>query len=182
MADAQSREVPMQRVADVVAGKFCYTVMASSAVTFAFWALAGALDYLRIDAVCSSKIQQSQACGCGGFFRCASQSKGMSLLLRLLPEQCISRTTLRSMLQQASRASYHQSTSDLYELCRHASLPRGRHSSRQPRSQPAGSQAGGGRAGGCLPLRSGPGSTHGCAGGQLSGRKAGPAAAWWRCA
>ena len=42
VAEAQSREVPLQRVADTVAGKFCYTVMASSAVTFAFWALAGA--------------------------------------------------------------------------------------------------------------------------------------------
>ena len=41
MADAQSREVPLQRIADTVAGKFCYTVMASSAITFAFWALAG---------------------------------------------------------------------------------------------------------------------------------------------
>ena len=32
----------MQRLADAVAGRFCYTVMAASAATFAFWTLAGA--------------------------------------------------------------------------------------------------------------------------------------------
>lgn len=32
----------MQRLADVVAGKFCYGVMAASGATFAFWSLAGA--------------------------------------------------------------------------------------------------------------------------------------------
>ena len=48
MAEAQSREVPLQRVADTVAGKFCYTVMASSAVTFAFWALAGRQHMIAI--------------------------------------------------------------------------------------------------------------------------------------
>ena len=42
MADAQSREAPVQRLADVVAGRFCYGVMAASSATFAFWSLAGA--------------------------------------------------------------------------------------------------------------------------------------------
>lgn len=42
VADAQSREAPVQRLADVVAGKFCYGVMAASAATFGFWSLAGA--------------------------------------------------------------------------------------------------------------------------------------------
>ncbi|KAF6265672.1 heavy metal translocatin [Scenedesmus sp. NREL 46B-D3] len=37
VAAAQSREAPVQRVADAVAGKFCYGVMAASAATFAFW-------------------------------------------------------------------------------------------------------------------------------------------------
>lgn len=32
----------MQRLADVVAGRFCYGVMAASAATFGFWSLAGA--------------------------------------------------------------------------------------------------------------------------------------------
>ena len=32
----------MQRLADVVAGRFCYSVMAASSATFAFWSLAGA--------------------------------------------------------------------------------------------------------------------------------------------
>lgn len=41
MADAQSREAPVQRLADVVAGRFCYGVMAASSATFAFWSLAG---------------------------------------------------------------------------------------------------------------------------------------------
>lgn len=41
VADAQAREAPVQRLADAVAGKFCYSVMAASAATFAFWSLAG---------------------------------------------------------------------------------------------------------------------------------------------
>lgn len=40
---AQAREAPVQRLADLVAGRFCYSVMAASAATFAFWALLGAL-------------------------------------------------------------------------------------------------------------------------------------------
>eukprot|EP00775_Hariotina_reticulata_P002843 gene2843-3136_t len=42
VAAAQSREAPVQRVADAVAGKFCYGVMAASAATFAFWQTLGA--------------------------------------------------------------------------------------------------------------------------------------------
>lgn len=42
VADAQAREAPVQRLADVVAGRFCYGVMAASAATFGFWSLAGA--------------------------------------------------------------------------------------------------------------------------------------------
>lgn len=41
VAEAQSREVPLQRVADTVAGRFCYGVMATAAATFAFWSLLG---------------------------------------------------------------------------------------------------------------------------------------------
>ena len=41
VAEAQSREAPVQRLADWVAGKFCYTVMAASAATFAFWSTLG---------------------------------------------------------------------------------------------------------------------------------------------
>lgn len=37
----QSREAPVQRLADSVAGRFCYTVMAASATTFGFWYLLG---------------------------------------------------------------------------------------------------------------------------------------------
>lgn len=41
MAAAQSREAPVQRLADAVAGRFCYGVMAASALTFAFWQTLG---------------------------------------------------------------------------------------------------------------------------------------------
>ncbi|GBG61359.1 hypothetical protein CBR_g20392 [Chara braunii] len=40
--DAQTREAPVQRLADMIAGKFCYGVMAASAATFAFWQCFGA--------------------------------------------------------------------------------------------------------------------------------------------
>lgn len=42
VSDAQASEAPIQRLADSVSGVFCYTVMAASAATFAFWSLAGA--------------------------------------------------------------------------------------------------------------------------------------------
>jgi Cu2+-exporting ATPase len=40
--DAQARPAPVQRLADEVAGTFCYGVMAASAATFTFWRIAGA--------------------------------------------------------------------------------------------------------------------------------------------
>lgn len=40
--EAQSREAPVQRLADRIAGVFCYSIMAASATTFAFWAGPGA--------------------------------------------------------------------------------------------------------------------------------------------
>jgi Cu2+-exporting ATPase len=40
--DAQARPAPVQRLADEVAGTFCYGVMAASAATFTFWRVAGA--------------------------------------------------------------------------------------------------------------------------------------------
>ncbi|KAH9533788.1 hypothetical protein CY35_18G070500 [Sphagnum magellanicum] len=39
--DAQTREAPVQRLADKVAGQFCYGVMALSCATFAFWTTLG---------------------------------------------------------------------------------------------------------------------------------------------
>ncbi|KAG0607893.1 hypothetical protein M758_8G062900 [Ceratodon purpureus] len=39
--DAQTREAPVQRLADTVAGRFCYGVMALSGATFAFWTTLG---------------------------------------------------------------------------------------------------------------------------------------------
>jgi P-type Cu+ transporter len=41
VAEAQSREAPVQRIADAVAGRFCYGVMAASTATFSFWYLVG---------------------------------------------------------------------------------------------------------------------------------------------
>ncbi len=40
----------MQQLADVVAGRFCYSVMAASAATFAFWSLLGAGPASRLAA------------------------------------------------------------------------------------------------------------------------------------
>ena len=37
VSEAQSREAPVQRLADTVAGRFCYGVMTASALTLAFW-------------------------------------------------------------------------------------------------------------------------------------------------
>ena len=54
VAEAQAREAPVQRLADAVAGKFCYSVMAASAATFAFWSLAGQL--------CSTLLQMPAQC------------------------------------------------------------------------------------------------------------------------
>eukprot|EP00967_Tisochrysis_lutea_P103190 scaffold155672_cov27-Tisochrysis_lutea.AAC.1 len=39
--EAQINEAPVQRLADAVAGRFCYGVMTASAATFAFWSLFG---------------------------------------------------------------------------------------------------------------------------------------------
>ena len=41
VSEAQSREAPVQRLADAVAGRFCYGVMAASAATFAFLSTLG---------------------------------------------------------------------------------------------------------------------------------------------
>jgi len=44
VTEAQSREAPVQRLADTVAGWFCYGVMTASAGTFAFWCTLGKLQ------------------------------------------------------------------------------------------------------------------------------------------
>lgn len=41
VAEAQSREAPVQRLADKVAGWFCYGVMTASLATFGFWNFLG---------------------------------------------------------------------------------------------------------------------------------------------
>ncbi|GIM14915.1 hypothetical protein Vretimale_17774, partial [Volvox reticuliferus] len=41
VSDAQAREAPVQRLADTVAGRFCYGVMTAAAATFLFWLTAG---------------------------------------------------------------------------------------------------------------------------------------------
>lgn len=43
VADAQAKGAPVQRLADSVAGRFCYGVMAASALALAFWSTAGPL-------------------------------------------------------------------------------------------------------------------------------------------
>jgi cation transport ATPase len=46
----------VQRVADAVAGKFCYGVMAASAATFAFWQTLGGLAGLSASYVCHVQV------------------------------------------------------------------------------------------------------------------------------
>ncbi|MEW5309919.1 MAG: hypothetical protein WDW38_001761 [Sanguina aurantia] len=65
---AQARTAPIQRLADSVAGKFAYGVMALSAATFAFWALAGAAAFPQV-------LAGATAAGTGG--------KAATLLLSL---------------------------------------------------------------------------------------------------
>ncbi|KXZ53854.1 hypothetical protein GPECTOR_6g772 [Gonium pectorale] len=48
VSDAQAREAPVQRLADAVAGRFCFGVMAAAAATFAFWATAGPTLFPRV--------------------------------------------------------------------------------------------------------------------------------------
>ncbi len=43
--EAQGNEAPVQRLADAVAGRFCYGVMAASLATFAFWSLFGVIAF-----------------------------------------------------------------------------------------------------------------------------------------
>ena len=59
VADAQSREVPLQRVADIVAGRFCYGVMATAALTFGFWSLLGVLPSADLS---NGRVRHSVAC------------------------------------------------------------------------------------------------------------------------
>jgi P-type Cu+ transporter len=46
---AQARAAPVQRLADQVAGRFAYGVMAASASTLAFWSLAGPRLFPQVD-------------------------------------------------------------------------------------------------------------------------------------
>ncbi|KAG7672560.1 putative Copper-transporting ATPase PAA2, chloroplastic [Nannochloris sp. 'desiccata'] len=62
VTEAQSREAPVQRLADVVAGYFCYSVMSLSAATFLFWYTTGnawypqALDAVDVDGASASLL------------------------------------------------------------------------------------------------------------------------------
>ncbi len=62
VTEAQSREAPVQRLADVVAGYFCYSVMSLSAATFIFWYTTGsawypqALDAVDVDGASASLL------------------------------------------------------------------------------------------------------------------------------
>ena len=46
--EAQSHEAPIQRISDVIAGKFCYSVMTISAATFAFWFTLGPYAFPQV--------------------------------------------------------------------------------------------------------------------------------------
>jgi Cu2+-exporting ATPase len=65
---AQARTAPIQRLADSVAGRFAYGVMALSAATFAFWSTAGARLFPQVVAAAgaagSSGAAAAGACCC----------------------------------------------------------------------------------------------------------------------
>jgi len=83
VADAQSREAPVQRLADKVAGWFCYGVMSASAATFGFWSLIGtkwfpsALDALEPSASASSMAMMDMQYG--GYGEAMMQSAGAAI-------------------------------------------------------------------------------------------------------
>jgi cation transport ATPase len=66
VAAAQAREAPVQRVADAVAGKFCYGVMAASAATFTFWQVLGKFGQvpaaLKVQQLFCSSAMSIKAC------------------------------------------------------------------------------------------------------------------------
>lgn len=57
--DAQSREAPVQRLADKVAGWFCYTVMSASISAFAFWSVFGEKHERVFIARCCCQLNNS---------------------------------------------------------------------------------------------------------------------------
>ena len=83
VADAQSREAPVQRLADRVAGWFCYGVMSASAATFGFWSMIGtkwfpsALDALEPSASVSSMAMMDMQYG--GYGEAMMQSAGAAI-------------------------------------------------------------------------------------------------------
>jgi len=58
---AQARSAPVQRLADAVAGKFTYGVMAAAAATFLFWATAGPRLFPQVVAKAASSASSSSA-------------------------------------------------------------------------------------------------------------------------
>jgi Cu2+-exporting ATPase len=59
---AQARAAPVQRLADEVAGRFAVGVLALSAATFAFWALAGPRLFPQVRAPCPCWSSASLCC------------------------------------------------------------------------------------------------------------------------
>ena len=64
VAAAQAREAPVQRLADTIAGRFCYTVIGASAATFAFWSLAGAVPFTEPLLILSRRAASTFLCAC----------------------------------------------------------------------------------------------------------------------
>ncbi|GFH08130.1 uncharacterized protein HaLaN_03045, partial [Haematococcus lacustris] len=57
-----ARTAPIQRLADSVAGRFAYGVMALSAATFLFWATAGTKLFPQVLLSAAGKIAGCGAC------------------------------------------------------------------------------------------------------------------------
>lgn len=79
---AQSRKAPIQRLADQVAGRFCYGVLALAAVTLLFWWLWGAHFWPTVLAT------SSQAHGHGGISMGTPLGLGLQLAIAVLVVAC----------------------------------------------------------------------------------------------
>ena len=80
---AQSRKAPIQRLADQVAGRFCYGVLALAVVTLLFWWLWGAHLW---PTVLTTSIQQAH--GHGDISRSTSLGLGLQLAIAVLVVAC----------------------------------------------------------------------------------------------
>lgn len=122
VAAAQAREAPVQRVADAVAGKFCYGVMAASAATFTFWQTLGALWVAWWCVVCHTAVGAAVWCAWSAVNIVGRLPRGLSvgcvcwclalfpLSLPLIRPTCALATFLSTSQHQQHQQQHHQPT------------------------------------------------------------------------